>query len=128
MQTLFGENVCKNKRIGSHRGACTGNTPLRSANGVLRGHSVLCQIYFNFTKTIRKVPIFGQHSLDNFSLRVFCVIFCHHHHNNQFLSFLQPSSDEMLMTIAQLSCLLGFLEFRLEICVVLNISWTTCIK
>ena len=25
---LFGENVCKNERIGSHRGACAGHAPL----------------------------------------------------------------------------------------------------
>ena len=25
---LFGENVCENERIGSHRGACTGHSPL----------------------------------------------------------------------------------------------------
>ena len=29
---LFGENVCKNKRIGSHRGACAGHAAPRSAN------------------------------------------------------------------------------------------------
>ena len=28
MWALFGENVCENERIGSHRGACTGHTPL----------------------------------------------------------------------------------------------------
>ena len=28
LQVLFGENVCENKRIGSHRGACTRHTPL----------------------------------------------------------------------------------------------------
>ena len=36
--TLFSENVCENKRIGSHRGggACAGHAPPRSANvGVL---------------------------------------------------------------------------------------------
>ena len=25
---LFGEKVCKNERIGSHRGACAGHAPL----------------------------------------------------------------------------------------------------
>ena len=30
---LFGENVCENERIGSHRGACAGHAPPRSANG-----------------------------------------------------------------------------------------------
>ena len=29
---LFGENVCKNERIGSNRGACAGHAPPRSAN------------------------------------------------------------------------------------------------
>ena len=28
MWALFGENVCKNDRIGSHGGACAGHTPL----------------------------------------------------------------------------------------------------
>ena len=79
-------------------------------------------------KPSEKFLFFKLNSLDNFSSRVFCIIFCHHHHSNQFLSFLQPSSDEMFMTIAQLSCLLGFPEFRLEICVVLNISWSTCFE
>ena len=31
---LFGENVCKNERIGSHRGRAPG-TPPRSANGYI---------------------------------------------------------------------------------------------
>ena len=33
MWALFGENVCENERIGSHRGgACAGHAPPRSAN------------------------------------------------------------------------------------------------
>ena len=31
-RVLFGENVCKNERIGSHRGWCVPGTPPRSAN------------------------------------------------------------------------------------------------
>ena len=31
-QALFGENVCENERIESHRGTCTGHAPPRSAN------------------------------------------------------------------------------------------------
>ena len=31
-QALFTRNVCKNEKIGSHRGVCTGHAP-RSANG-----------------------------------------------------------------------------------------------
>ena len=32
---LFGENVCENERIGSHRGACAGHVPPRSANAYI---------------------------------------------------------------------------------------------
>ena len=34
MWALFGESVCKNERIGSHRGACAGHTPPRSAKAM----------------------------------------------------------------------------------------------
>ena len=34
-QALFAKNVCKNKRIGSHRGACAGHDPPRSANAIM---------------------------------------------------------------------------------------------
>ena len=31
-RALFGENVCTNERIGSHRGPCTWHTPSRSTS------------------------------------------------------------------------------------------------
>ena len=40
-QALFGENVCKNERIGSCWGAHAGNTPPGSANGKVSSHERL---------------------------------------------------------------------------------------
>ena len=35
---LFGENVCKNKRIGSHGGVCAGHAPLDPPMNLLSQH------------------------------------------------------------------------------------------
>ena len=40
-QVLFTENVCKSKRIWSHRGRAPG-TPPRSANGITAGGVTIC--------------------------------------------------------------------------------------
>ena len=44
MWALFGENVCENERIGSHRGVCTRHAAPRSANA-LRAFSKISLIH-----------------------------------------------------------------------------------
>ena len=42
MWALFSENVCKNERIGSHRGWRAPGTPPRSANAYCLGYMIPC--------------------------------------------------------------------------------------